>query len=144
MSIWNDDTIWTVSDSEVADNSDSIGPYYQPEDIACYIVGESEVGHGVIGSTLINGWVPRHFYITLSRVPTELELMTVRWLADLLKSAEEHYDITWPQATQFWVVSQSQLGFDTVLAPDGWVIGESTIGISAIVNGSVTIPDAAI
>jgi hypothetical protein len=136
-SVWNRPDLFTIGISEIGDEN-SIGPLYRAEDPRSFIVGESTIGTTLIGSTLLNERVPRTFRVVLTIVPTEDQLKAIRFIIDLFKAAEEHYDIVWPNVTSLWILDKSKLDLDTVLAGSGWVVGESIIGITNFINGPAT------
>jgi len=138
-SLWNNFNYWTIGSSTIGEDN-YIGPPYKSSSPDVFVLGNSAIGNGVIGNDAINEWVPRTIIINLNREPTEQELNAVRFIANLLKASEDHFEITYPSITEFWIVSQSRMGVDTMLAPGCWEIGVSLVGISSVICSPDIVP----
>lgn len=132
---WNTNC-WTVGTSTVGiDTLVCVGgvPAYISPHPDHWEVGSGLVGSMRVGQHGVNPSWPRTFCISLLRVPTADELEAVRYLALLLKAAEEHFKILIPSVGRCWIVAASDLGIDTTLCQNCWQVGISTVGVSTVV-----------
>ena len=131
---------WAIGKSEVGLTTIIGGPtQYIPYGPELWSIGVGKVGKttAIWPAQYDRKW-PWVFYVEIPFLPTDQELLCIRFLTTLLKRAEEVPIYQTPTPGQFWILNESELNIDTTLAPSGWQIGISKVGSSTIIGGPTT------
>lgn len=143
---WSATPVYTVGESLVGlDTIIQVGTKYSPAHPDAYVVGSAIVGDALVDAHGINIHVPRTIFVLFQIVPSEDQLLAVRFLVDLLKPAEEHCIFITPNLGQCWILGESTLFLDTVLCASSseeecFTVDVSRVGLSTTVCGPTPAP----
>ena len=147
---WTATPVYTVGQSLVGlDTIIQVGTSYKPPNPDAYVVGTALVASALVGAHGINVGVPRTVYVIFQIIPSDDQLLAVRYLVGLLKAAEEHCIFITPKLGQCWVLNESVLFLDTVLCAGSgeeecYTVDISRVGLSATVCGPTPVAGATI
>ena len=138
---WDDPDQWVMGESEMQENT-QIGISYRKADPDMFIAGYSKAGVGKAGDRSYGRADIWTFQIWVYRQPTARELILIYWVARLLKRAEDHFEVYWPETTGYWIFGDSRIGLDTIVGPDAWEMGVDKMGIGTMAGRGEVAPAA--
>ena len=142
---WSATPVYTVGESLVGlDTIIQVGTSYTPTHPDAYVVGDAIVETALVDAHGINIHVPRTVLVIFQIIPSDDQLLAVRYLVGLLKAAEEHCVFVTPTLGQCWILDESILFLDTVLCAGSgeeecYTVDISRVGLSATVCGPTPV-----
>lgn len=114
------------------------GPGYRRPIVDAFISGSSRSGSARISTGPINQALVYTFRIYLHRRPDDREALLIAWAARLLKKAQDHVRVLWPDVTMVWTIGYSRIGVDARVGPGAWRAGMSRALIGTMARRAVS------
>lgn len=126
VSVPNKDTnVFVVGDSVVSDAP--VGWNYRTESKNTFVVGQSSIGYGVVGASVVDPEFPHRVLVQFYVDPPPSVIDTVMWVLSIIKKATDLPTIIIPETTQWWIIGESVIGRDTVVYPGPFVVDETAV-----------------